>query len=138
MFLVILENKHIYLLIKVSLCLMHHLIWFIVIFKALTLFPLWGLIILLFFLMIIFVILGYTYYSITLNSLKFIKIFIKRYKPSFLIQSNFFVQIMLWSIMKNLLNFFKTKWDPLSSFLPLHFSTKQVCRTQTSSHLRHC
>jgi hypothetical protein len=36
-----------------------------------------------------------------------------------------------------LLLHFSTKWDPLSLFLLLHFSTKWACRTQTSSHLRH-
>jgi hypothetical protein len=106
-FLVILENKHIYLLIKVSLCLLHHLIWFIMIFGALPLFPLRGsLIIFLFLLMIILIILGYIYYNIALNSLKFIKNFVKWYKPNFLIPSKFFVQIMLWNIMRNLFKFF--------------------------------
>ena len=54
-----------------------------------------GFVILLFFLMIILVILEYIYYNIALNSLKFIKIFIKWYKPNFLVPLKIFVHIML-------------------------------------------
>jgi hypothetical protein len=72
--------------------------------KGPTLVPLGG--VSLFFLMIILIILGYIYYSIGLNALKFIKIFIKWYKSNFLVPSKFFIQIMLWNIMRNL---FKTK-----------------------------
>jgi hypothetical protein len=41
-----------------------------------------------------------------LISLKFIKIFTKWYKPNFLVPSKFFVQIMLWNIMRNLFKIF--------------------------------
>jgi hypothetical protein len=63
--------------------LVHYDIW------GPTLVPSEGVSLFCYFFMIILVILGYIYYSITLNSLKFIKIFIKWYKPNFLIPSNF-------------------------------------------------
>jgi hypothetical protein len=87
-----------------------------------------GLVILLFFLMIILVKLGYIYYSITLNSLKFIKIFTKWYKPNFLIPSKFFVQIMLGNIMRNLFKNFKNKIGPSLIVLALTLLSKMGVR----------